>query len=423
MKKLIILVLVILTGCHSFVYTPENKGDEVVIAMTTDIHYIDPSLKDGKTFKESLDKGSDGKLSIYIEELTDAFIEKMIKISPDIVIIDGDLTYNGEKLSHETLASKLQKLKDHDIQPLVIPGNHDIRNIMAYDYRDDNIYYSDWIEADTFKEIYKDAGYSEALSYDDSTLSYLFEASEDLWLFMLDSNTYEKNTGFAPSSVGEIKESTMAWMSKELEKKDPDTDVIVFMHHPVFDIGGAQSYVIDNDMEFIDFLNDHDLKLSISGHIHAQNYMTKALDDIEHTDFGLSSLAVYDHQYTTLTYKDHKVDLKATDLDLEGYSDDPFFTDFDTNARAYFKEYSTNRLVGQYTGEDIAKEVSDALYDLKGEFNIALFSGEGYKLYDLLHDHPLYSDIEKYQDTYAKSFFQDVKTFDVDATKLSIVLK
>ena len=124
-----------------------------------------------------------------------------------------------------------------------------------------------------------------------------------------------------------------------------------------------------------------------------------------------------------MNYKDHKADLTAYDLDLEGYNDDPFFDDFDLNARAYFKIYSTNRLIGRYEGDDIDKEVSDALFDLKGEFNIALFSGEGYRLADLLYDHPLYSQIEKYQDTYANSFFQDVKTFDCDATHLSIVLK
>lgn len=418
MKKLVLIIMIFAFACSSPSYKIKEKGSEVKIALTSDLHYIDKTLKSGDSFKEMLDEGSDGKLSIYIEELTDAFIDRLIIEKPDIVIITGDLTFNGEKLSHETLANKLQRLKKDGIEVLVIPGNHDLRNILAYEFRDDGPYYSEWIDVDEFKAIYKDAGYTKN-TYDDASLSYVFKASEDLWLLMLDTNTYDKNTNFAPSSDGLIKEETLSWIDEVMSHKPEDVDVIAFGHHPVFDIGGAPSYVIKNADELLELFDKYDIALSISGHIHAQNYDTKD----GHTDFGLSSLAVYDHQYTMLTYKDHHVDLLTSDLDLEGYSPDPFFKNFDQNAEAYFKKYSTNRLDGTYKGDDIPEKISNALYELKADFNVAIFKGEGYTLKDLLYNSPYISEFEKYADTYAKSFFDDLKTFDKDATELSIVLK
>ncbi len=425
MKKLLIIVLVLLlTGCSTFTYVPLTSEESITIAMTSDIHYIAPSLKEGSTFDDA-QVLSDGKLMSKIETITDAFIADMIEAQPDIVIITGDLTYNGEKLSHETLADKLSTLLDNGIQALVIPGNHDILNARAYEFRDDGVYYSEYIDADEFREIYEDYGYSDALSYDEASLSYLYEAKEDLWLFMLDSNTYEDNTGFGPSSVGRIKEETLAWMEELLEEKDPDIEVIIYLHHPLMDVAGASSYVIENEDELQDLVDRYEIVLSISGHVHVQNYKTVDLDNVVHTAFSLSSLAVYDHQYTILEYKDGSYDLEAIDVDVEGYAeangiDDEFFSDFDTNARAYFKEYSTNRLVGYYVADDISTELSEALFDLQGEFNILEFSGEGYKMRDLLYEHPLYEEIAASTNTVVRSFFTQVSTFDVDATKLHI---
>ena len=41
-----------------------------------------------------------------IAEITDAFIEEVIKRQLDGLILSGDLTFNGEKKSHGELAMK-----------------------------------------------------------------------------------------------------------------------------------------------------------------------------------------------------------------------------------------------------------------------------------------------------------------------------
>ncbi len=65
----------------------------------------------------------DGKVTNYIWEITDAFVEEVLNERPDAVILSGDLSYNGEKASHIELAEKLSKIEDAGIPVLVIPGN------------------------------------------------------------------------------------------------------------------------------------------------------------------------------------------------------------------------------------------------------------------------------------------------------------
>ena len=67
----------------------------------------------------------------YADEIIDEFIDVVKKEKPDIVVLTGDLSFNGEKGSHQGLADKLMKIKDAGITVAVIPGNHDVDNIFT----------------------------------------------------------------------------------------------------------------------------------------------------------------------------------------------------------------------------------------------------------------------------------------------------
>ncbi|MFQ8842968.1 MAG: metallophosphoesterase family protein [Clostridium fessum] len=58
----------------------------------------------------------------------DAFLDDMKEEDPDLLILSGDLTLDGEKASHEELAELLEGLSEAGIEVAVIPGNHDINN-------------------------------------------------------------------------------------------------------------------------------------------------------------------------------------------------------------------------------------------------------------------------------------------------------
>ncbi|MFR4122904.1 MAG: metallophosphoesterase family protein, partial [Clostridium sp.] len=105
---------------------PMKNGKRIV--LMTDIHYLADSLTDkGEEFQYMVEHG-DGKLTNYVWEITDAAFEQVEALSPDVIILSGDLTLNGEKESHKELAKKLEQVEKDGIQVVVIPGNHDINN-------------------------------------------------------------------------------------------------------------------------------------------------------------------------------------------------------------------------------------------------------------------------------------------------------
>ena len=99
----------------------QNRPTKILVA--TDIHYLSPSLNDhGACFEKTILNG-DGKALAYIDELTDAFVEQVIREKPAALILSGDLTLNGEKQSHLDLAQKLRSITDCGIPVLVLPAN------------------------------------------------------------------------------------------------------------------------------------------------------------------------------------------------------------------------------------------------------------------------------------------------------------
>lgn len=66
----------------------------------------------------------------------DAQLEAIKKQKPDVLLVSGDLTKDGELESHEQLAERLEKFKKEvpGVKVYVINGNHDINNENAKNY-------------------------------------------------------------------------------------------------------------------------------------------------------------------------------------------------------------------------------------------------------------------------------------------------
>lgn len=80
------------------------------IMIATDLHYLSKSINDGgEAFSKMMAKG-DGKVMKYIEEIVDAFVLEVINRKPDALLLLGDLTFNGERVSHMELAIKLREI-------------------------------------------------------------------------------------------------------------------------------------------------------------------------------------------------------------------------------------------------------------------------------------------------------------------------
>ena len=100
----------------------ETKAEPLIggkrIILMTDIHYLAESLTDRGDMFQSMVEHGDGKLTNYVWEITDAALEEIKLLSPDALIISGDLSLQGEKKSHEELAKKLDEVEKAGITVL-----------------------------------------------------------------------------------------------------------------------------------------------------------------------------------------------------------------------------------------------------------------------------------------------------------------
>ena len=327
MKKIkLCLVFLLLCGCgKEVVYDDRVKpaGSDIKLLVGSDLHYIAPQLKEGSELFEEVTMRSDGKNMIYIEEITDSFVEEVITVKPDAILLTGDITYNGEKESHIELAKKLTKIKDAGIKVLVINGNHDINNFGSYKFLKNNVEKTDSISGKEFKEIYQDFGYSDAILTDRNSLSYVSAISEDLWVFMIDTVPFELNSEMIPAySMGEIKPQTIKWVEESLKQaKDKGAKVMFGMHHnlfyhsPLFEHG----YRLEDNEPLLNLMKNYDVPLAVSGHIHLQNIIKD--EETQIVDIASGALSVNAHALGHIEFNPTKGFVyEAKPIDVEGWA-------------------------------------------------------------------------------------------------------
>ena len=87
------------------------------LAVASDLHYVGEAIEDGgELFTRVVEEG-DGRQLDYIRPITDAFLAEVAEDKPDALILTGDLTFNGEKASHQELAAKLNELVEAGVPP------------------------------------------------------------------------------------------------------------------------------------------------------------------------------------------------------------------------------------------------------------------------------------------------------------------
>lgn len=109
---------------------------EIKISLISDTHLL-PSkmIAFNEEYKKAL--SSDRKLMTESEGLLDQAINLIEKNGSDIILISGDLTKDGEVMSHQVFRDKMKAYVDKKPgrRIFVIPGNHDINNpTKSYDF-------------------------------------------------------------------------------------------------------------------------------------------------------------------------------------------------------------------------------------------------------------------------------------------------
>ena len=392
-KKLIYIaaLCLLLTGCS---FANKNKeqpvidsGNKIKMFVTTDIHYLADSLHDNGPAYQKYIATSDGRQLNYVTEITDAFAAEVETQKPDILIVSGDLTNNGEKESHLKLAEMFGEIeKKAGTRVYVIPGNHDIENPWARSIQGEEQYVTDYISSGDFESIYEDFGYKEAISRDKTTLSYLAAPSKDVWLLMLDTNVYKTNIQYgSPAAYGQISQETFQWIREcsELAKKS-NAQMITVMHHNLLKHSPILSYgfTLDNYEEALDVLKECDVKLVLSGHIHIQDIKSSKDEENPIYDVVTSALCTYPQQYGVLEYDPAQgLDYHTSRVDVESWAKvkDPqneYLLNFSKNSEKYFADAAYKKIYNQLTEAGIYSEYEKELMsETVSRLNVNYFAG------------------------------------------------
>lgn len=314
------------------------QADEIIVA--TDLHYISPELTDnGPLFTQMIENG-DGKLTLYSEEIVDAFFAEVLSAKPAALILTGDLTFNGALQSHRALAAKLGAVQEAGIPVLVLPGNHDVYNNNAAFFSGNTYQRVPFAASADFESIYHAFGFDGALSRDDASLSYVYELPDGSRVLMLDFNTAAFPCGYAPSTLQWVREQLQEGITLAAGHQN-------LMQHTIFGTG----YVIQGAAALLDLLEQYHVPLFLSGHMHLQHISQWQ----SVTEIATSSLCVAPCQYgivdlSPLSYRTRKLDMVAwaqsvgnTDENLQNF--DAYAAEFmDTKTRTSFGDYPIEML-------------------------------------------------------------------------------
>ena len=342
--------------------------------ILSDTHYLASSLTDPQRDYDAAKTVNDGRTLTYNIRLFDEALDRARTLRPEYLVLTGDLTFNGEKASHRELAVKLEELAKDGIQPLVIPGNHDVYNIRAADLSSLPYQSTSYVSADDFKNIYAACGYAKAQSVAPDSLSYIYETEAGEWLLMLDTtlSKYNLEDDYVYAS-GYF--DSIDWLEENLRyAASHGIRCISFSHHNLVNHNPLYTklYDIGNHAQLLNLFANYGVACNFSGHLHIQD--TQVEQGIY--DVASASLLDYGNRYGFFeTNKEiGKYESRPLDFSLDqnrtysDYSYDLFYT------RGYEKFYAG------YPQVEIESD-REELAAFTAEVNCHYFNGEIKKYY------------------------------------------
>ena len=319
-----------LTSCSNDSEVFDNPSDDVntptsekdpnfkSIIVMSDIHVMSPQLLENRGTAYDNYLSQDPKLLEYSGEVLEHLVEETLLRNPDLVIIPGDLTKDGELMSHQLVVSILGRLRSAGIPVIVVPGNHDIDNPEGYYFDGDNTHPAERTSPGQFKELYADFGYNQAYAKDPASLSFVCEPLQGLVLLCIDTNKYEDNLYLDKGDAkdynqtsGRIRPATLTWMLAEADKaRALGKQVVLVQHHNIVQHHDAQG-VLQSDFIIEDYVNvskqlmKHGIHMAFTGHTHLQDIaqyrtMTNKAHPDSLVDVATGSVISYPNPWRTI---------------------------------------------------------------------------------------------------------------------------
>lgn len=180
-----------------------------------------------------------GPLSFADEQMTN-IVERVRAVEPDVVVVAGDLTTAGYEWEYEEVAAWLDTI---EFPKVVIPGNHDARNVGYLHFRD--------LFGDAFSRFREpfDATRAERLQATGFTIVGLDSSEPDV-------------------NEGRIGRDRYPWIRAQFD--EPDDMRILAVHHHLVPIPGTgrERNTVTDAGDLLLALTDLDVDVVLSGHKH-----------------------------------------------------------------------------------------------------------------------------------------------------------
>ena len=293
LSLLLAVALVLALSVPAFAARDSHSGADtgtLKIAVMSDDHYLSPSMiRDTADYTTALN--SDRKMFAESDAILRTMLDAVRQDKPDVLLISGDLTKDGEQECHKALAKALQQLQ-RDVPGLkvyVINGNHDIRNADALNFNtaDGKAVPATRTDPEDFKRIYDFiysdptviATYTPPAGKEAGGLSYVARPADGYTLVVIDTGRYSSdNTSTGKNeheTSGAISADLEQWVIDQIKAAKARGDVVLGMqHHGLvahFDVQPTilPMYLVNDYERLSQEYADAGMSVMFTGHSHA----------------------------------------------------------------------------------------------------------------------------------------------------------
>ncbi len=195
--------------------------------LITDTHYFAPDLD---AFGDAYEDFMDGEQKCFAETaaIAEAALAWLAKADDaDVVLIAGDLSFNGEKKSNEAFPELLHAFKEKSSKRIfVVTAGHDF-NDHPFAFNESGRFETEGTGFSELLSYYGDFGYNDAVAFNEKHFSYVAALSEDVRLLVICNDIEgKKHITYDDEFLG--------WIEEQAKKAQADGKMMIAMeHYPV----------------------------------------------------------------------------------------------------------------------------------------------------------------------------------------------
>lgn len=249
--------------------------EDLKFYLITDTHYFKNSLgARGEAYDDFM--RFEQKCFAETETINRSVFEWLKKADEaDIVLIAGDLSFNGEKESHLEFIKLLNELKASGKKVYVITADHDFKNEndSCFAFDESGRLTPESTRREELYDLYYEFGFGDAIAVDRQHLSYVSQLCDGVRLLAL-------NNDGADDGRRRFDDEHIKWIKEQTKKAREDGQIMFAMNHypllpgqPIFSV--VSSAVQRESDAVTTMLADEGVHLVFTGHMHNQSINEK----------------------------------------------------------------------------------------------------------------------------------------------------